>query len=248
MYKDCHRCHAQLAGPALRPGLGGDEDRALFCSQCGAPQIMLPEYMRTEVTVEAAGSTTGNVPPPRPQLLDWPVALACGLPVAAVTALLSVLAEARPEVGLLNLFSILAGTGVVLGLYRSRRPLARIDRKVGLRVGLLTGLLMVVAMGIALSSFGVVERYMVHGMAAFDAESNKQQQAGMEMMNQMLGSEPDPERKQLELSYLASPEVRAGSTLFSLSVGAGMVLLLNMACGAFSGALQTRRRPLPRGE
>ncbi len=256
MPRVCHRCHAELPGDgrtaAERYGVYGsaadDEEHALFCPRCGAPQLVLPDYMRSE-TAGSAASTTGAVPPPRPQLVDWRVALGCVAPVAGLTAALAVAGLVAPVASFLNTLCVLGGSGIVLALYRTRRPLARIDGRVGLRVGLLTGFLMVVGMGLALSLTGLIERFGVHGMASFDAEL-AQQFALMQaqMMDRLQAQEQGREMQQRVIGFLSSPEVRAGLGLFYLAVMAGFVMTLTTAAGGFAGLLQTRRRSPGRGK
>jgi len=229
------------------PKSSSDDDEALFCPRCGAPQILLPEYMRTESVAVSAEMTTGTVPPPRPHLVDWPVAVMCAAPVALATAVFALAGLAVPAASFLNTLCVLAGAGVVLGLYRSRRPLARINGRVGLRVGFLTGLMMVAAMGVALASTGLIERFGLHGMASFDAEVAQQfSMLQAQMVEKMQAQEQGRDVQQKILGFLTSPEVRAGLGLFYAALLAGFVLVLTTVCGAFTGMLQTRRRALRR--
>ena len=252
MHRTCHRCHADLPGElAWGTAYGGDEDKPLFCPRCGAPQIMLPEYMRAEVaaTDPAAGTTTGAVPPPRPQMVDWPAALTSALPIAVVTGLLVVASFAAPAAELFNTLCILGASGIALGLYRSRRPLARIDGRVGLRVGFLTGLLMVTAMGLTLALTGALERFGLHGMTGFDAEVDQSfAMIRTQMMASMQGQSQSADAQQHVIGLFMSPEGRAGLVLFYLAFLAGFVIVLTSALGGFAGLLQTRRRALRRGE
>jgi hypothetical protein len=252
MYRTCHRCHADLPGELTTGAAGyGDEDKPLFCPRCGAPQILLPEYMRAEIVAgnPAEGTTTGAVPPPRAHMVDWPVALTSALPMAIATGVLAVASFAVPPAGLLNTLCILGGSGVALGVYRSRRPLARMDGRVGLRVGLLTGLLMCAAMGTCLALTGTVERVGGHGLTGFDHEIDQyfalihtQMTVSMQNQNQ------DPVAQQHVLRLFMSPEGRAGWVLAWLGFIGGFVLVLTSALGGFAGLLQTRRRALRRGD
>ena len=255
MVRLCHRCHAELPGPSSARGSGGsaasDDEHALFCPQCGVPQIQLPEYMRTELTPvggDAQASTTGKIPPPRPQLVEWSLVLLCIVPVALVTASLSVAGLVAPAASFVNTLCILGGSGVVLGLYRSRRPLARIDGRVGLRIGLLTGMAMIVMMGIALAATGVIVRFAAHGMGAFDADLAQQfSTVQAQLADKMQAQSQGRDAQQRVINYMSSPEVRAGLALFYLSLVGGFILTITTVGGGFAGMLQTRRRGLPRG-
>jgi hypothetical protein len=252
MEQICHRCHAELPRELTSgSAYGGDEDKPLFCPRCGAPQILLPDYMRAEVMVSQTGNaaTTGAVPPPRPQMVDWPVALTSALPVAVLTGLLAVASFAMPTAGLLNTLCILGASGVALGVYRSRRPLARIDGRVGLRVGVATGLLIVIAMGICLSLTGVVERFALHGLSGFDASMDQDfALIRAQMAASMQGQYQDPAAEQHVMGMFLSPEGRAGLILLTRAFIGGFVIALTGALGGFAGLLQTRRRALTRGD
>jgi hypothetical protein len=209
---------------------------------------VLQEHMRTPVDAIAAAATTGAIPPPRPQMVEWRVVVSCALPVAIATGVFAMGGLVAGFASFLNLLCILGGSGMVLALYRARRPVARVDGRVGLRVGLLTGLMMVTAMGIGLSATGVVERFALHNMAGFDEDLSKQQQLGMQMAEQMLASDKDPQLKQMEAEFSASPEIRAGTVLFGALFRTGILLALTTGLGGFAGLLQTRRRALRSGD
>jgi hypothetical protein len=249
MHRLCHRCHAELPASPAGAASSYDEEVAMFCPRCGAPQLLLPDYMRTETAAAPQGATTGAVPPPRPQMVDWPVAMQCAAPVALLTGVLAVGGLVFQAASFFNTLFILSGTSMVLGLYRSRRPLARVDARVGVRVGLLTGVFMVGAMGLSLAATGVVERFGVHGMAAFDAEVANQfvmlEAKTAEQAKAQTANPAEAQALQQKISdYLKAPEVRAGLGLFMLAVEAVFLLALTVILGAFSGLLQTRRRSL----
>lgn len=252
MYETCHRCHAELPGELARPAAyGSDEDKLLFCPRCGAPQILLPEYMRADISADTLqeGATTGALPPPQPQMVDWPIALTSALPLALATGVLVAVSFAVPVAGLLNTLCILGGAGIAVGVYRSRRPLARMDGRVGLRVGLLTGLLMAAAMGIGLALTGAVERFGLHGLGGFDQQVQQtfallhaQMLASMQTKNQ------DPAAQQHVMGLFLSPEGRAAWVLIWLGFVGVFVVALTSALGGFTGLLQSRSRALRRGD
>ncbi len=199
--------------------------------------------MRRDVAPEVAGSTTGAVPPPVPPLVEWGVAFSGAAPVAILTACLALAALRVPGLSFLNTLCVVGGAGVVLAFYRARRPLARINAGVGVRIGLLTGLLMIACMGAGLALTGVIERFGLHGLAAFDGEMAQQfALLQAQMMERLAAQEQGADAQKMVLRFLGSAEVRAGLGLFYLTTLAGFVLSLTTACGAFTGMLQMRRR------
>ena len=247
----CHRCQGELpqrlAGDDHEPYSQADDERALFCPRCGAPQIRLPEYMRVE-SANDGNKTTGTVPPPRPRRVEWNVALLCAVPISVITGVLAVLAWIAPGASFLNLLCVAGGAGIVLALYRTRRPLARVDGGVGVRIGLVTGLMMISCMGIALAAAGVVDRFGLHRMGGFDQQVGQQFQdfqtqwtASMQQQGQ------SPAMQAYPSSHLEVPEVRAGFMLAGLALEAAIILAITTACGGFTGMLQTRRRAVRGG-
>lgn len=249
MQAHCHRCLAEL--PVRLPGARANDDdaRPLFCPACGAPQILLPDYMRVEAaanTVAVAESlTSGSMPPPIPQLLDWGAAIQAALPVAIACGIFSVAGLVLPAAAFLSTLCVLCGAAISLGLYRARRPLARIDGKVGLRVGLLTGLLIIAFIGLAYSVTGLVERFALHGMGSFDAQVAQMfATVRAQAVDTMRQQDQPLAVQQKALGYVGSPEVQAGFVLAYLALISGFVLVLTTVGGGAAGIFQTRRRAL----
>src|SRR5260370_11726420 len=82
MQEYCHRCGGEL--PA-RDGMSP------FCPHCGSPQIYLQDYEKQNGAAEP--DTTGAIPPPRPQQVEWKTAIRCAALVAGDAAGLSLVAQ-----------------------------------------------------------------------------------------------------------------------------------------------------------
>jgi len=197
-------------------------------------------------------ATTGTVPPPRPQLVDWPMALLCILPIALLTAGFAVASVFQEQLSLLVLLAIFSGATMALSLYRSRRPVARINGRVGLRIGFVTGVAMVVLLWIGLVTTGVVKRFVTGGLGEFDqamAQQRSLQEATTKRMSeQLLGAGVDAVALHKEIALFTSPEGTAGAMLFGFFMQSGMLVLVTTGLGGLAGFLQTRRRPVPRGD
>src|SRR5450755_3345279 len=96
MQEFCHRCGGDLpAGAGESP----------FCPHCGTPQLFLSLENQSVETggdpvPRADGSaTTGTLPPPRPQQVEWKTAIRCAALVAGIG---SVLCLAGMRVGVLS--------------------------------------------------------------------------------------------------------------------------------------------------
>ena len=224
MHEFCHRCGGEL--PA-------GEGAAPFCPQCGAPQIYLLDHDPAAAAPE--DGTTGTLPPPRPQVVEWKTAIRCAALVAIVAAALSVAGTRFPMVSALSSLWIISGALITVGLYQRRRPLALMDAGVGARIGLVAGLALVTCLGVSMSVAGLVARFGLHSMAAFDAQLTEQLHTQIE---KAAAANPAPPEL---IRFMYSPEFRAGIMLAGFAMVAGALLLLSALGGAVGGMLRTRR-------
>lgn len=225
MREFCHRCGEELpAGDGVAP----------FCPHCGAPQIYLTEYEQSDEAPE--GGTTGALPPPRPQRVEWKTAIRCAMLVSVVAAVLSLLAMRIPMMSPVSSLWTISGSLIAVGLYQRRRPLAWMDASVGVRIGIVVGLALVTFLAVSMAGAGLVARYGLHNMAGFDAQITQQLHAQIE---KAAAANPEPPEV---LRYLYSPEFRAGMMLTGFSMAAGVLLVLSAVGGAVGGLLRTRRR------
>ena len=225
MHETCHRCGGVLsAGP----------EETLFCSHCGAPQLYLQEQDRPEPLGEP--STTGALPPPNPQQVEWKTAIRCAALVAGVAAVLSLAATRIPVLSPLSTLWILTGSMTTLALYQRQRPLAWMDAAVGARIGIMAGLVLVAFVSCAMAVAGLVARFGLHTMETFDAELAQQLHAQIEHTSQTNPIPPDI------LHYFYTPEFRAGMMLTGVAMMASFVLIFSTLGGAVSGMLRMRRQ------
>src|SRR5258705_13597857 len=158
MQEYCHRCGGEL--PA-RDGMSP------FCPHCGSPQIYLQDHEQQNEGAEAG--TTGAVPPPRPQQVEWKTAIRCAAVVAVIATGLSLVSQRVQAVSLLTLFWTISGSMITLALYQRRRPLAWMDGGVGGRIGVVVGLALVTCLGGACGIGGGVGREWAARLGAVDA-------------------------------------------------------------------------------
>ena len=219
MHEHCHRCGGELAA-----GDGGSP----FCPHCGAPQIYMTEQAEA---VESVDGSTGIMPPPRPQQVDWKTAIRCAAVVSLVAALLSVASTRLPALSPLSWLWTISGSVIALGLYQRRRPQAWMDAGVGARIGIVVGIVLVMSVAIAMAAAGLVARFNLHAMGAFDAELHAQIEKAAAM-------NPPPAEV---MRYVYSAEFKAGAMLFGFAMMAGFVMVLSTIGGAVSGMVRTRR-------
>lgn len=212
-----------------------DPGSASFCCpQCGAPQLHIAHSM-----TEAASSdspTTGHAPPPRAPEVEWKSALQSALFVAIVGAVLFGVASYVPALTLMSLLWILGAASVATGIYRRRRPSLRMDASVGARIGLSVGLLMTFFLAVSLAIVGMVARFGLHSMAAFDAQMAR----GMhEQVERAMAANPAPASM---VQQLLSQEFRTGVMLTGLLIFALLIVALSTVGGLLSGMATVRRK------
>lgn len=224
MQEYCHRCGGELpASDGMSP----------FCPHCGSPQIYLQDY--EEQTGGAEANTTGAIPPPRPQKVEWQTAIRCAVLVAAIAAVLSVVSQRVQVISLLSLLWTISGSIITLALYQRRRPLAWMDAGVGARIGLVVGLALVACLGVAWGVGGLVARYGLHSMAAFDAQLTALLHTQFEKAASITPQPPEMQR------FWYSPEFRAGMMLAGFGMVSGVLLVLSTVGGALGGFMRMRR-------
>jgi hypothetical protein len=204
-----------------------------FCPHCGSPQIYLQDYEQQNGGAEP--DTTGATPPPKPQQVEWKTAIRCAALVAGVAAGLSLVSQQVQVVSLLSLLWTISGSMIALALYQRRRPLAWMDAGVGARIGLVVGLALVACLGVAWGIGGLVARYGLHSLGAFDAELTQTVHDGFEKAAAMTPQPPETKR------FWYSPEFRAGMMLLGFGMLSGLLLVLSTVGGAVGGFMRMRR-------
>ncbi len=210
----CHQCHLSVP------------EGALFCPECGAPQLRV----RREDPTPEAGETAplsrhaGGV--------AWAAALRASALFAVPAGLLLTLRDAR---GPLEILWVAAAAYLALRVYRRWLPGApRLTPKLGGRIGLLVGLLAAVVNLFAEAAWLLVQRYLLHGGAAIDERWHSLAQLEVQVMQST-----DPATA-AQLGWLSnfwlSPE--GTGTLLLLSLFASTLFVLFF--GWLAGRLATR--------
>jgi hypothetical protein len=184
-----------------------------------------------ETTSATGEGSTGVLPPPHPQQIDWKIAILCAVMVALVAAALSVASTRLPAFSFINWLWTISASVVALTLYQRRRPQALMDVTVGAKIGVLVGLTLIASIGISMAIAGLVARFGLHNMAAFDGELRTQ-------IQKAAAANPQPANL---MRFIYSPEFKAGIMLAGFSMLAGLVVLMSTVGGAVSGLLRTRR-------
>lgn len=222
MHTYCHRCGGELAV---------SDGSTSFCPHCGSPQLRLPEQETIALSENEDGESTGVLPPPRPRRIEWRAAVQCAALVAAVAAVLAVIAIKVPTLTFVSWLWTISGAAIALGLYQRRKPEAWVDAGIGAQIGVVAGLALVLSMTTAMAVSGVVARYGLHAMGAFDADMRAQ-------IDRAAAMNPQPAEA---MRYVKLPEFRAGIMLGGSAMMAGLVMIFSAIGGAMSGMMRSRR-------
>ena len=225
MQEHCHRCGGDL--PA-------SDGTSPFCPHCGSPQIFLQDYETQTGATDA--DTTGTVPPPRPRQVEWKTAIRCAALVAAIAAGLSLVSQRVQLITLLSWLWTISGSIITLALYQRRRPLAWMDARVGARIGLVVGLALVACLGVAWGASGLIARYVLHSLGAFDVELAQFFRVQFEKATAITPQPPGAQK------LWFSPEFRAGIMLAGFGMMSGILLILSMVGGAVGGFMRMNRK------
>ncbi|HEX4650335.1 MAG TPA: hypothetical protein VH250_02415 [Granulicella sp.] len=228
MQELCHRCSAELATA---------DGSNSFCPHCGAPQLVLSEYAESLSTGTGGLNSTGSLPPPLPNPIDWEMAIRCTLLVAAVAAVLSFTATRIELLSPLSSLWILSASLITLALYQRRRPLAAMNARIGARIGALVGVGLGLFLAIATATGAVLGRFVLHSMG----DLNDMIQASRTQIDQLIATKQLPPPAN---ALVGSPEFRTGFMLFAFALGLFFILIVSIFGGALGGLLRSRRRPL----
>jgi hypothetical protein len=200
---------------------------------------MLSDYAEPLSTgTETQGVSTGALPPPRPNAIDWKMAVRSSAVVAGIAVALSAAAAKIPNISPLSTIWIISASLTTLALYQRRRPMASMNAGIGAKIGILVGVTLAFALGAALSVGVVVARFGLHALAAFDAAIA---QVMKQLIDQVAAKQTiAPE----QIAFINTIQFRTGYMLFVFAIVLVLVFLVSVFGGAVAGLLRTRRSTL----
>lgn len=184
------------------------------------------------------GTSTGTLPPPRPQQIDWKLAIRSASLVAFIAAVLGVVGQRIPNLSVFSFVWLISASLTTMAVYQRRRPLASMNIRIGAKIGILVGVVLVFALGAAMSIGTLVSRFVLHSMAESDKQTAQVLSGIKIQLDQLAATRPVPPGV---YAMLGSSE--AGSVLNLLGLGLGMATILAVSVfgGAVAGLLRSRR-------
>jgi len=239
--RPCPRCHTLL--------INEDSGTLLYCSHCGAPQVLLSEELREQAAERAetlsaaqgASTAAGNFAEASltsldagdPTAVDWTEAVRVAGWGGLIALGLGLISIAVPPFELLAFLWALIAPIVVLGIYCARRKQTRIRPGFGARLGLVTGLAIAVALSIVDGLRLILSRFVFHHGAEIDAW----------LMTLFVRVRESQAANQQPMPFNDTiPEFRVGMLLFVLGFGLCFYLVYSVISGAFGGLLRSRNR------
>jgi hypothetical protein len=224
----CHRCSSPLP------------EGALFCTECGAPQLVLTETDAQRVADERAAPAGGSMPLPRATAMGrirWRPALRIAVGVTVLVGVVMGLGSLVPVFGLASLFLIVAAPMLTLNLYQRQVPGAPMDGGIGARISMALGLLLGFMVVVVYSASQVIDRYPLHQGALMDQQLNEV----IQKMASYPGFVANPAGAAQILHIYQTPDGRAAMALAGGAFLAGCVLVYCVLSGVLRGWV----RPMP---
>jgi hypothetical protein len=228
MDQSCPRCGVTL--PVV------EDAPAVFCANCGLPQLTVSEQALRAVNEPAAAG--GGPAPVLTGSVDWPIALR----ILTVAALIGVVPAAvmpgavvDSTVGSLSLLLTPVLSLVAVGMYHRSRPRREVSPSIGSRMGATLGLMMGSLIALITGIAGFVLRYHYHSHAMDDRIN----QASNAMMAQIAATSPPPPEL---MGFIQSPEFHAGSFITGHALTVLLLVLAGSICGWIAGAALRARR------
>jgi hypothetical protein len=223
----CHRCSSPLP------------EHALFCAECGSPQLVLTETDVERVASErSAAAADGSAPLQRASSMGrirWRPVLRIVAGVAVAVGVAMGVGGFLPGFGLAGWFLVIAAPMLTLNLYQRKVPGAPMDAGIGARIGLALGVFVAFMVVVADSLAQVIYRYPLHSSAKMDGQLNELLQ---KMATYPAFAANPAEAAQLFHIY-QTPDGRAA---MALAGGAFLACCLMVYC-MLSGALRGWLRP-----
>ena len=198
---------------------------ALFCSQCGAPQIRVATQSAQPATVPLPPGTPDEIQPPAQRVagfapphsgdIDWRRAWQ---KVVLVGMISGILAFAIKAGGIGFLAWMLLGAFVAVRLY-AVTPGVRVSSAVGAKLGAITGL----------AGFGTWTALFVTGVVT---QAQEIRDNVHKMMQDWLARDPSPQARQVA-DFVSTP----GGFAAVITASIVMALVIFLVCGAVSGAV-----------
>ena len=239
--RPCPRCHTLLVNE--------DSGELLYCSHCGAPQVLLSEELREQTAEHAetlsaapgASAAAGNfaeasltsLDTSDPTAVDWTEAVRVAGLGGLIAFAVGLISMAVPHGDLLISLWALIAPIVVLGIYCARRKHTRIRAGFGARLGLVTGM----AISAALSTLTVLQFVLTRFVFHRGSDIDSMMTTGFAKFQEAQASNPQP------MPFnVAIPEIRVGIFLFGFACVICFYLVYAVISGAFGGLLRSRSR------
>jgi hypothetical protein len=184
---------------------------------------------------KAKAGSTGTLPPPRPNQIDWRLAIRSASLVALIAAILGLVGQRIPSLSIFSFVWVISASLTTMALYQRRRPLASMNLRIGMKIGMLVGVTLMFALGASMSLGFVVARFGMHALGGFDGEIAQLMKQLMVQITAKGTVTPE------QLAFIDTVQFRTGYLLFAFGIGLFSVFATSIFGGAVAGLLRTRR-------
>jgi hypothetical protein len=218
----CHRCGAVITADTA------------YCSQCGAPQVRVPESFTaaTPASATESGSSSGDnlLASAAGIRVNWrhalPSASAAGFAMAVAT-MLPILSSFFP-------LWMLGGGWLAVNIYIRRTSLFLLPANIGAKVGALAGLLGFVFFAIFTSAYLTIATVIMHQGEQIRASLRS-------VLEQAAANNHDPHAHALA-QWMQTPQGLAFIVAFSMFLFLVAFLLLSSAGGIFAASMARKKK------
>jgi hypothetical protein len=210
----------------------------IFCSNCGAPQVIVSEELLSQAQKQQAALSSGltaDILGISPDAVVWPAAIRYAALAGLVAAALTLVSFALPPVILLAWFWAIGAPVVVLGVYVAKTHPTRLHAAFGARLGLLCGLAIAFCMSAINAAGLVLARFVFHGASQIDT----QLAAMFTQLRTTIQQQGSPAQASV-LAWLNIPEDRLGLMLIMSAIVLLLYLGLSALGGTFAALLRSR--------
>ena len=203
-----------------------------FCSQCGAPQVRIPENLTSTTIADDPNAIKGEehtLSLTSSAIVNWRHALRS----ASTAGLAMAVACLLPVVSLLFPLWMLAGGWFAVDLYRRRLSFPLLSAAVASKIGALAGLLGFAFFALFTATYVAIATLILHQGEQIRATLRS-------VLDQAAAKNPDPSTQAI-VQWVQTPEGLALAVVFSLFLFLLAFLLFSIAGGLFSATVGRRK-------
>jgi len=223
---------------------------SLYCSVCGAPQLVLTEADVERVAAERAVTPSADAPLPRftgVGRVRWRPALRIAAMIAVASAAIIGLGSVVPVLSMVGWFAVFSAPMLTLNLYQRRVPGATMGGAVGARIGVVLGILLGFVLTAEYAVAELIYRYPMHNGAKMDQQIATVIAKKISEFTATYGAAAGNAAETVKLfQFFTTPDGHAAMALgFAVMLAGGILVYSVVSCMVLGWLRPLRTRPGP---